>query len=351
MSHLRSVLSTGTLVAHLLQPALAQTTPRVPQGGDDPAVVYVANVGQWQHPADFVAQIGATTAFLTADGIRLAFVAPGSEPLRTVSARERLQAPRQARQGAAVDLRFVGARTVAPLADPTTIRSGRRNFFVGEQSTWRTEVPGYGAVTYPDLYAGVDVRCYALDGHFEYDVELAPGADLSAVVVELAGVDAVSLDGDGALQFATAAGFVRQPAPMAFVGSGADRRPTAAGFRLLGNNRFGFSVPGWDGEQALVIDPGLLYSAVFGGVPVSGGTIPYDTAQSATGVVTIVATPMDSPIRRRPARSSPPPPVAVTCSSRSSIRRCRPRSNTATRPTSAEPVGRTCRSSTSARPA
>lgn len=266
---------------------LAQSAATPEQG--EPTVAFVPNLGQWQQPAGFVAQFGATTAYVGANGVRLAFVAPASGPCSQVqSLHERVRAPRSPRQGAAVDLRFVGAATVSPEADSATVLSGRRNFFVGAPSQWRTEVPAYGATVYRGLYAGVDARCYSLDGHFEYDVELAVGADLAAVVVEFAGAESLRLAADGALEIGTAAGVVRQPAPQTFVVTAQGRRSVAASYRLLGEHRFGFAVPDWDGREPLVIDPGILYSTVFGASATGTGVIPGDMARDANGLVTIV---------------------------------------------------------------
>lgn len=62
----------------------------------------------------------------------------------------------------------------------------------------------------------------------------------------------------------------------------AARRPITAHYRLLGQNRFGFAAPGWNGTRPLVVDPGVLYATTLGAVFV--GTM----AMDAAGVVTVV---------------------------------------------------------------
>ena len=63
--------------------------------------------------------------------------------------------------------------------------------------------------------------CILWEGHlFGFDegdlrcLELATGADLGAVQIEVRGAEGLSIDADGALVFQTAVGTVRQPAPV-----------------------------------------------------------------------------------------------------------------------------------------
>jgi hypothetical protein len=258
------------------------------------SVAFVPNLGQWDLPYRFVADFGATTALLGSEGFRLVFLEPPPAGERPGAAGQRGRSRRSAaadappRRGAVVDLDFVAASRSQPIAGQPL--PWRRNFFLGnEPERWRTEVPAHASVRYQQLYRGVDVRCYCVDGHFEYDLELAPGADLQAVAIDVRGADALWLDADGALVFDTAVGPVRQPAPTTFVvEADGGRRPIRAAYRLLGPGRFGFAVPEWDGAQPLVVDPGILYSAVFGGVPGTAGAIPWDADVADNGVVTIV---------------------------------------------------------------
>lgn len=284
----------GTLLV-LAQPMAQQGAPQAATVGATAPIVaelvqqqpaaFVPNLGQWQHPGRYVARLGAVTAFLEDDGFLLTFAGAAPSAARTapgpVAGRPRFVRNHEAELAAAVRLQFVNAAA----ADFAALLPGsvRQNYFVGERSSWRTEVPTYGAVRYQNLYRGVDVRCYSRDGHFEYDLELATGADLAAVQIEVSGASGLSVDADGALVFQTAVGTVRQPAPVTWeVGSDGARRPITAQYRLLAQNRFGFAAPGWNGSRPLVVDPGVLYATTLGSVFV--GTM----AMDAAGVVTVV---------------------------------------------------------------
>ncbi|MCA8955268.1 MAG: hypothetical protein KDC87_04290 [Planctomycetes bacterium] len=166
---------------------------------------------------------------------------------------------------AALRLTFAGAT----MRHPTGVdrMSGVHHYFLGNDPTrWRADVPRFARVVHRDLYPGVDLRSYAEDGHFEYDVELRPGANLAQVEVLVEGADGLHLEPDGSLLIETAIGPLRQLPPRTYLVDLAGRRQeTASRCELRGPNRFGFVVPGWRGEHTLVVDPGLVYSSFVGG--------------------------------------------------------------------------------------
>ena len=207
---------------------------------------FVPNLGQWSHGATAAAWLGRTQATF----------APGSFTLSTQGGGD---------LGVAVRLSLAGAETVRPILEQRL--TGVHNYLLGnDRSRWRTQVPRYGRVRYSAPWPGVDVVCYALDGHLEYDVELAPGADLSRVVFAVAGADRLTLDGEGNLVMHTAIGRLRQSPPRTFaVDRRGQRRPVDSGCVLLGADRFGFAVPERRAEEALLLDPGLVWSTFVGG--------------------------------------------------------------------------------------
>ena len=76
--------------------------------------------------------------------------------------------------------------------DVALVGEGKRatlyNFFLGnDPSAWRQRVPSYASVFYRGIYHGIDVRMRDDAGHFEYDLIVAPGTDLSRVVIRVEG--------------------------------------------------------------------------------------------------------------------------------------------------------------------
>ncbi|HEV8687592.1 MAG TPA: hypothetical protein VGQ84_09965 [Gaiellaceae bacterium] len=223
------------------EPGAAVAAP----GRSDLPLDFVANRGQWPASTRFVAHQGARTATFERGGIKL-----------YVSAAQRTP----------VSLTFEGASSAATIAGERR-RSGRYNFVFGnDPKRWRSNVPSYGSLLYRGLYDGVDVRVREDLGRLEYDVLLAPGADLDQVVIGAAGTTGLRIAHDGALLLRTRAGPLRQAAPAAWeVLPGGSKRRVASRFRLLGAQRFGLEVPARDPARALVIDPGLDWATYLGG--------------------------------------------------------------------------------------
>lgn len=223
--------ATGSLVAQV-------TVATVP-------AAFVPNLGQWPDAAAYRCTLGAVTVFVTDDGWTTRFA--------------------DGEGGVVLALQFVGASKSELVAERQL--GGVHHYFLGNQpATWRTHVPRFGAVRHRGIYQGVDVLAQERGGVFEYDVLVAPGADLDAVEIEVVGADELWLDADGSMLLSTAGRTIRQTAPTTFVvdHSGA-RTALASAFELRGERRFGFRVPDWDGQQPLVIDPGLLWSTFVGG--------------------------------------------------------------------------------------
>jgi hypothetical protein len=53
---------------------------------------------------------------------------------------------------------------------------GTANYFIGnDPSRWRTDVPTYAKVEFPDVYPGVDLVFHGRQRQLEYDFVVAPG--------------------------------------------------------------------------------------------------------------------------------------------------------------------------------
>jgi hypothetical protein len=229
---------------------------------------FVPNLGQWEHPARFVAHIAGASVFLEEGGFVLSVPKPAEDPVR----------------GVAVRMRFEGAAPAEPLGEGRL--AGVHNYFLGnDPSKWKTDVPLYGAVRYRGLWPGVEVRFYEKEGHLEYDLVLSPGAALASVEFAVEGAEGLRLDEDGALLIERAVGPLLSPRPLTFeVDEAGRRRESSARYEMRGPDRFGFVVREWGGECELVLDPGLLWSTFVGGAS-------DDSAQAlsvdASGVLTL----------------------------------------------------------------
>ena len=220
------------------EPVASVTVPGLP-------VDFVENRGQWHSAATFIARHGRMAASLEAGAITVSLAAD---------------------RPAEVSLTFDGASKQATLTGEER-RRGHYNFFMGsDPRTWRSNVPTFGAVRYRGLYQGVDLRVLQRDGRLAYDLLLAPGASLDPIVIRTTGASDMLIEADGTLVLETAAGPLRQTAPLTWeeLPDGSTRRLESR-FRKIDAERYTFEVPGRDRSLPLVIDPGLEWSTFLGG--------------------------------------------------------------------------------------
>src|SRR5689334_16234464 len=80
-------------------------------------------------------------------------------------------------------------------------------------------------VSYHNVFSGVDLVIYGINGDIEYDWIVAPGADAGAVQFSFEGANAVHVDRSGDLVVDTAAGQVRHTAPFIYQTGNHGREP------------------------------------------------------------------------------------------------------------------------------
>ena len=213
-------------------------------------VVFEPNQGQTDREVKFLSRGQGYAIYLTQDGAVL--------DLRTAADGNEVR-------GAAVRVRFAGARRDVTL-DGIEPLPGKSSYFIGQdRSQWRAGIPQYGKVRYANVYPGIDTVFYGTGRQFEYDFIVAPGADPSRILLAIEGADGLRLDVEGNLLLATGAGELKQLKPVIYQGSGAARRSVDGRYRIVGRNRVAFEVAAYDADEALVIDPVLHYSTLLGG--------------------------------------------------------------------------------------
>ena len=209
------------------------------------------NQGQTERRVNFLARGAGYGLFLTPDQAILALRSPSSNPSSSGISVVRMQ--------------LAGANRAAAATGASPL-PGRSNYFVGnDPAKWHRDIPQFARVRYQDVYPGVDLVYYGNQGQLEYDFEVAPGADPSAIAWRFQGQEKARLDGGGNLVLATGNGEVRLNAPRIYQQFGSEQRPVAGRFALREDGKVGFDLAAYDRRRALVIDPVLTYSTYFGG--------------------------------------------------------------------------------------
>jgi hypothetical protein len=119
-------------------------------------------------------------------------------------------------------------------------------------------------VKYAGVYPGIDVVYYGKAGQLEYDFDIAPHSDASAIALNIAGADKITAGPDGSMALATAAGQVTWKKPLAYQDGINGRSLVSASYQVQGG-RVGFKLGAYDHSRALVIDPVLVYGTYIDG--------------------------------------------------------------------------------------
>ncbi len=216
-----------------------------------------------------------------------------------------------------IRLRLAGAKPDAEVTGREEL-PGKVNYFIGnDPKKWRTNVPTYAKVRYRDVYPGVDLEYYGNQGgELEYDFIVAPGADPSAIALDVgAGLvpargrlqgSPLRIDANGDLVIPAKGSEIRFHKPQVYQEqstvdspqltveketrkpNAVNRQPTIVHrqfrdgrFVLDAQNRIRFAIGPYDQSKSLVIDPELVYSTCLGGVSDSANGIAVDSSGDA----------------------------------------------------------------------
>lgn len=223
-------------------------------------VRFEKNLGQVDERVEYFARAGGATLFLTPEAAVFS-VCRGADPAAPEAGDP---GKRPVVRGAALFIRPVGSAAAPRLLAEGQLE-GTTNYFRGDdESGWITEVPSFARVRYEQVYEGVDWVFYQGAGGLEYDFEVAAGVYPSLIRLRVEGADGMRVLEDGSMVFETAAGPVRQLAPVVFQEKGRRREMVPCRYWAAGDE-FGFELDAYDPERPVTIDPILTYSTYLGG--------------------------------------------------------------------------------------
>jgi Ca2+-binding RTX toxin-like protein len=224
--------------------------PRAERAYGELPLAFEPNAGRSGQGVDFVSHSGSGTVLLGRDEATLALG--------------------HGKHAEAISLQLAGAAPARPEALerlPGVVNDLRGD----DPEAWRTEIATFERVRYPGVWPGTDLEYHGNQGHLEYDLRLAPGADPNQIAIRIAGADRLRLAPNGDLLITAGTETIRQRAPVAYQpgsqvgGSHATRTPVRATFALSGDT-VRFRLGDYDQHRPLVIDPLVLsYSTYLGG--------------------------------------------------------------------------------------
>jgi hypothetical protein len=223
---------------------------------------FEANQGQADPRVKFLARGSGYRLFLTATEAVLSLQQPtllaGKESSSAYSRPGSMRG--MASTGAVLVMRLVNANPT-PEVIGRGLLPGKSNYFIGNNpNRWVTNVTTYDGVCYRNVYPGVDLVHYGIQGQLEYDFVLAPGRDPGLIVLDFEGASDFTVTAAGDLVLETPAGQVCQRAPFVYQDKGGCRHEVGGRYVRAGARRVGFEVGTYDTRRPLVIDPVLVYS-------------------------------------------------------------------------------------------
>jgi hypothetical protein len=206
-------------------------------------LVFEENRGQAEADVRFLAHTPAGELRFTADQVLLPCSASG--------------------QPVALKIREAGPAHL--LAEKPT--GGFANYYPDkDRSHWIEHVPLNNQIRFQQAAPGVDLLFHGETGSLEYDLEVAPGGDPTAVALELEGEGSFQLKSDGSatIQMANGCQSLHLLAPSAFQTVDGHTVKVSSRFTLDEAGRLAFAVPDYNPQLPLTIDPVVSSTNAFG---------------------------------------------------------------------------------------
>lgn len=254
LSRCGMLLALTASVAGLLGMVHGQAVPRAAEQTLQSPLLFLENVGQLSSAARFEAQGDGANVFLSDDAVWFSRLAPN-------------QAGEQNGRVHGVNIRqsFVGANQRARLEPYSRLDTQVTYLHGGKQVQQQAQTQAWAGVRYIDLYPGIDLLVTSQAGQLAQQLEVHPGADLSAVRLRLEGAERVSVQ-NGRIELETEAGSFTLPLLSVRAGTQglAQSQPTVTGNQIIAP----FSLEHASSNVAAESSSssfGLIYGARFGG--------------------------------------------------------------------------------------
>ena len=164
-------------------------------------------------------------------------------------------------------------------------RPGVTSYFSGsDPKQWHTRVPQFAKVIYRHAYPGIDLVFEIRNGRLEYDFVIAPHANPNLIRVNVEGGTLHrTATGDVLVRFGKHHDFtLKKPDAYQPNHEGHEDQVTNVRYSLRGRD-MAFALTNYNHDVPLVIDPALIFSAVFGS-PTSGDTLTAMTTDSSGNI-------------------------------------------------------------------
>src|SRR5579864_13472 len=278
-SHLRSHRASAAKPVAQAPAFSAEQPGRVRASLEALPLAFEKNQGQTDPQVKYMARGNGYAVFLT--GTETVFALSASSqatssarvaPKRGVGITSRVADHKAEKEPtAAIHMKLVGGNPQSEIVAANQL-PGYSNYFIGNDPTkWQQGVKQYAAVSYRDVYPGVNMAFHGEQRQLEFDFIVAAGARTEPIRFGITGATQMTTDASGNLVLSAAAGDVLLHKPVAYQEKDNARQPVDARFAVQANNTVSFELGSYDRSRELVIDPSVSYATYLGGLAEDDG--------------------------------------------------------------------------------
>jgi Abnormal spindle-like microcephaly-assoc'd, ASPM-SPD-2-Hydin len=239
-------------------------------------LAFEVNRGQFAAPVQFSARGEQFALLLERDGMHFE-MRPPKGPAHHSTSRD------------SIALRFAGSTADLVWRGRDELQ-GVANYFLGnDRSRWKTNVALFAGAGAQAMGPGVDCFLYAGANGLEMDFDVASGADIRRVKLDVRGAKGLRLDDAGDLLIESRGAAIRLRKPAIYQMQEGRRINVEGGYAIASAQEVAFRIGAYDRNLPLVIDPSVAvtYTTFLGG---SGADSASGVAVDASGAVYISGT-------------------------------------------------------------
>ncbi len=217
---------------------------------------FIKNNGQWESPVQYRASLGGLNVlFLEKGGFTYLFHNDkDAEVLFDHSKRDRDKI--HSVRAHAYHVKFLNANQAS--LKPTNRRIEYNNYLLGnDPSKWASKVPIFDQVRYENLYQGVHLDAYDVDGYFKYDFVVEPGASTDNIALNYIGADRLEIKKED-LVIHTSVDKIVEHKPYAYQEINGKKVTVNCAYQLEGSTVTFVFPDGYNKRYELVIDPTVV---------------------------------------------------------------------------------------------
>jgi gliding motility-associated-like protein len=235
---------------------------------------FVENKGQWDSHVKFMGNIGGSGAFfLAGNGFTVLLHNPADiekymhHPMSGSQASARSITPASDSgliHSHAYRVSFEGASNNIQIV-PDKLQGEHNNYFIGnDPSKWATDCKIYKAITYKNVYPGIDIRYYSDGGSLKYDIVVNPGANPDNISLKYEGASGLRIQ-KNQLYVGTSVGNVKELYPYSYQFDKINgKTDVSCKYEIKNGNTVKFKIKDFARDVPLVIDPVIEFSTFTG---------------------------------------------------------------------------------------